>query len=86
MLKMTNLIRELELKFLIELINYIDITKEWNNMYKNWIRYEYSETINSEIIQTWVSKVNDEKLFYKNIDEYPQDIKFECERIAKMYW
>ena len=80
------MLRELEFKFLIGLINYIDINKEWNNMYKIWLKNEYTYRIDKSIIIKWVSKVNNEKIFYDYINEYPINLKLTCERIARRYW
>ncbi len=82
---MTTTLRELEFKFLSDLINYIKPT-EWYVLYRKWLKNEFNTDINTIILIKWVIKIKNEKLFYQNINDYPKDIKLRCEYICKFYW
>ena len=82
---MTTTLRELEFKFLSDLINYIK-PNEWYVLYRKWLKHEFNTDINAIILIKWVITINNEKLFYHNINEYSRDIKLRCEQICKYYW
>ena len=76
---------EFEFKFLSDLINYIKPT-EWYVLYRKWLKNEFNTDLNTIILIKWVIKINNEKLFYQNINDYSRDIKLRCEHICKFYW
>ena len=82
---MTTTLRELEFKFLSDLINHIKPT-EWYVLYRKWLKNEFNTDINTIILIKWVKKIKNEKLFYHNINDYSRAIKLRCEYICKFYW
>lgn len=80
---MAHLLRLFEMECLTQLVNFIDIEKEWIPLYREWLKKENLEYVNLNIVRKWMDNINKITGFScqeninlaieKYLQEYPQD-------------
>lgn len=80
---MAHLLRLFEMECLTQLVNHIDIEKEWIPLYREWLVKENIEYANLNILRKWMDNINKITGFScqeninmaieKYIEEYPID-------------
>jgi len=80
---MTHLLRIFEMECLTQLVNFINIEKEWTPLYREWLKKENLEYVNLNIVRKWMYNINKitgyscreniNMVIEKYIQEYPED-------------
>ena len=84
--------REFELMCLSDLARTLNYDDKWKPLYKTWLKKEYSEIINYDIVKIWVRNVLERKHFldidsvlYTNTNHFPKNIQKDIIYTIKNY-